>query len=120
MRQNRCSSSRLSQEDSEGRSHEKVPARRLRIPLACGPCRTSKSRCYGSVPTCNRCQSLDLECVPTVKLAWDVAEEKLQEIALESELEQLQNMMNELELEGWHVVSREEVEEFELSNSRSK
>lgn len=38
---------------------------------------------------------------------------KLEEITLESELEQVERMMIELELEGWHVVSREEVKDLE-------
>lgn len=119
-RQRGISYSRLSQQDLEEKSLEEVLLPRSGIPTTCGPCRKSKSICFGFGPTCHRCQSLDLECGPRVKPVGDVAEANLQDIALDSELEQLEKMMSELELDGWHIVTREEIEEISVSNSGSK
>ncbi|KAK7727235.1 hypothetical protein SLS63_007286 [Diaporthe eres] len=39
------------------------PQKRRRIPVACGACRSKKSRCDGSRPKCSSCQALNVECV---------------------------------------------------------
>ncbi|KAF3764050.1 hypothetical protein M406DRAFT_103763 [Cryphonectria parasitica EP155] len=39
------------------------PQKRRRIPVACGACRSKKSRCDGYRPKCSSCQAQNIECV---------------------------------------------------------
>jgi hypothetical protein len=79
-----------------------------------GPCCKSKFGRSESVSTHDQCQNHELDRIPEAMPASSAsAVVKLEEITLESELGQVERMMIELELEGWHVVSREEVKDLE-------
>ena len=109
--QRRSSLSRVHQDKYDEDSEDYVPSRPRRpIPEVCEICRETMSRCSGIRP-CDRCQRLGLECGPKTTPADVAATEQLQEPGTESKLEQVDIMMSDLELEGWHLVSREEVEE---------
>jgi hypothetical protein len=107
---------------AEENTQREVP-RRARIPVACTTCRISKLRCSGILPTfeaCERCHELGLGCVSKHKSAAGPSIfEKWQRTGPEKEVEQLESMMSGLELEGWHLVSHEEAEDYELLKSRS-
>ncbi|KAL1866842.1 hypothetical protein Daus18300_006545 [Diaporthe australafricana] len=73
------------------------PQKRRRIPIACGACRTKKSRCDGSRPKCSSCQALDVECVylaPPIATTTPVPRAFLQ--LVESRLAQLESDVRSL------------------------
>ena len=108
---------------AEENTQREVPPRRARIPVACTTCRKSKLRCSGILPTfeaCEQCHELGLGCVPKHKsVERPSIFEKWQRIGPEKEVEQLESMMSDLELEGWHFVSHEEAEDYEVLKSGS-
>jgi hypothetical protein len=105
----------------EAKSQNEGISQRSKILVACEQCRKSKSRCSGvpSCAPCKRCQELGVECVQKFELADGTVEEKLQETVPESKPEQLANMIGDLELETWHFVSHDEVEDYEFLESES-
>jgi hypothetical protein len=61
-----------------------------------------------------------LNCVPKLTSAEGSATvEKRQVTGPGEKVEQLESMMSDLDLEGWHFVSHEEAEDFELLKSGS-
>jgi hypothetical protein len=79
------------------------------------------ARCSG-FPSCDSCKKLGLNCVPIpgkTRPEHVDARQKRGDMGTEDKVESLEGMMNSLELEGWHFVSREEVEEYKLDNGSS-
>ncbi|KAK2596585.1 hypothetical protein N8I77_013466 [Diaporthe amygdali] len=73
------------------------PQKRRRIPVACGACRSKKSRCDGSRPKCSTCQTLNIECVylaPPIATTTPVPRAFLQ--LVESRLSQLESDVRSL------------------------
>ncbi|KAL2280224.1 hypothetical protein FJTKL_12684 [Diaporthe vaccinii] len=73
------------------------PQKRRRIPVACGACRSKKSRCDGSRPKCSSCQALNVECVylaPPIATTTPVPRAFLQ--LVESRLSQLESDVRSL------------------------
>ncbi|KAI1344808.1 fungal-specific transcription factor domain-containing protein [Xylariaceae sp. FL0016] len=50
-------------DQSMGTSEERRPSKRRRIAIACGACRSKKSRCDGQRPKCSSCQAQNIDCV---------------------------------------------------------
>ncbi len=108
--------SRPNQEVGENTQRE-VPPRRAEI----GTCTTCRG--WGNLhpfEACERCHGLGANCVPNLKSSEGfVVVEKCKATGPGKEIEQLESMMSDLELEGWHFVSHEEAEDYELLKSRS-
>ncbi|KAE9370903.1 hypothetical protein N431DRAFT_427239 [Stipitochalara longipes BDJ] len=103
---------------------DEVAPRQSRILVACSGCRKSMTRCSGVCP-CDQCEKLGLECKITPKLR-KLSPDHVASIAnedstgTENQIEQLGGMMSDLELEGWHLVSREDFEEWVQLESKSE
>jgi len=70
--------------------------------------------CSGVYP-CRRCEDLGLDCAfifkPTgIETIGGRANEDSTGSGTENQVDQLQGMMSDFELEGWYLVSREEIE----------
>lgn len=73
------------------------PQKRRRIPVACGACRSKKSRCDGCRPRCSSCQAQNIECVylsPPISATTPVPRAFLQ--LVESRLSQLESDVRSL------------------------
>lgn len=107
----RPSFSRLNQEVGEENTQREVPPRRAEI-VACTTCWGSGAR--RPFESCERCHGLGVNCVPELKSGEGFAVEKCKATEPGKEVEQLESMMSDLELDGWHFVSHEEAEGDEL------
>lgn len=102
---------RIHQEVFKEANSDEVTPPQSRIPASCGRCSKPKSRCSGILP-CGRCEKFGSECIPKPKVSeMGAAAAKLKEIGTETKIEPLEGLMSDLDLEGWHLVSHEEVEE---------
>ena len=109
--QRRSSLSRVHQEVLEEANAYEVTPPQSRVPVSCGRCGKPKSRCSEILP-CGRCEKFGSECIPNPKASeMGAAAAKLKEIGTETKIEPLEDLMSDLDLEGWHLVSHEEVEE---------
>jgi len=109
--QRRSSLSRVHQEVFEEANAYEVTPPQSRVPVSCGRCDKPKSRCSEILP-CGRCEKFGSECIPNPKASeMGAAAAKLKEIGTETKIEPLEDLMSDLDLEGWHLVSHEEVEE---------
>ncbi|CAN8105418.1 unnamed protein product [Discula destructiva] len=80
----------------ESQQHHR-PQKRRRIPVACGACRSKKSRCDGDRPKCSSCLAQNIECVylsPPVSATTPVPRAFLQ--LVESRLSQLESDVRSL------------------------
>ncbi|KAN0105995.1 hypothetical protein V8E51_008871 [Hyaloscypha variabilis] len=126
LEQRRSSLSR--QEKPEEESPEEVAHLRSKILLACGGCRKSKTRCSGILP-CENCEKLGIECTPppripsslTIAGRADAANREAGDSTeTGNQTEKLESMMSELELAGWQIISREDVEDMGQWDSDSE
>jgi len=95
---------------SESASPVELPARRRIFPVACSTCMKCMVRCSGTFPSCDRCEKLGVNCYPKSTPAASDSRAKAQENMAEAKVEILEEMMSDLELGGWHLISREEIE----------
>lgn len=75
-------------------------------------------KCSG-FPSCDRCQKLGLDCVPIpgkTRPEYVAARPKRDDMGTQEKIVELEGMMSDLELEGWHFVSRKDVEEYLLES----
>ena len=116
------------QEKSEDESSEEVAPQRTKILLACGGCRKSKTRCSGILP-CENCEKLGIECIPPPRIPSSLTiagradatnTEAGDSTETGSRTEKLESMMSELELAGWQIISREDVEDLGQWDSDSE
>jgi hypothetical protein len=88
-----------------------VDIQRARIPTACLSCSESRVSCSGALPGCDQCRNLSLDCGPNAIPDDTTLQGKTKKSGIEDNENELERMINDLELEGWHFVSREEVKE---------
>jgi hypothetical protein len=109
--QRRSSLSRVHQEAFKDENAREVTPPQSKLPVSCERCSKPKSRCSGILP-CGRCEKFGLECIPKPKASeMGAVAAKLKEIGTETKIEPLEGLMSSLDLESWHLVSHEEVEE---------
>jgi hypothetical protein len=118
----------LSFQEKSEESLEEVTPQQSKILLACGTCRKSKTRCSGILP-CENCEKLGIECIPppripsslTIAGKADAANiEAGDSTETGNQTEKLESMMSELELAGWQIISREDVEDMGQWDSDSE
>jgi hypothetical protein len=109
--QRRSSLFQVHQEVCEEENQPEVADPGSSIPVVSRDSSKPKANCSG-VLACDRCKNFGSECYsePKEGETGDAAA-RLKEIETKTTSAQLEGLMSDLELEGWHLVSREEVEE---------